>query len=338
MANIAVRQHEDVPQNWRAGTDAGRRLCEELRELCRGWGLQREKVRKLVGAAVSRWANIPGSATDADVRLQIGRAIDGLPQDTLLKEQLEAVRVALALDPDFQFPTLGKRTETLAQTRKWSDRTMRRKIDASIARLADVAATAVDPGDPATGWALDRVAALVRLDQPEPEVIEQRVIVSTTDGLCRIVARFSLPSEHGAPVRRREIAAQVLHGARMAGRSGDGLGYFEYLLELPQPLDRGQDLIYTMSYRVLDGRPIRPYYTLVPLLTCAAFDVTVRFALERPPLVVWRIDTVPYRVLDGPASPGQDVLPLDGACEATASFSALRPGFGYGIGWMPFPS
>jgi len=320
-------------------TGAEEDLRAEFRALCRGWGVQRSGLRDAVGDAIRRWADVPNAASDADVRSRITRALGRIPDQELPEAHRMLVRVALALDPDCRFSTLRNRTETVATRLTVSPRTARRRIEDAFDRLAHAAITAVGPEDPDphpdTGWVVESMGALVRLDCEHPEVIERRTIVATAATVHRISARFSLPREPGVLGEGRSVSAQVLYGARITEQNRDGMGHFRYVLDLPYPLRRGQEHQYTIVYRVLDGLPIRNYYAMVPHTACTIFDVRVRFALDRAPEVVWRIDRVHHRVLADPIEPGEPTLDPDGAGEVGASFADLRPAFGYGIGWIP---
>ncbi|MCG8925147.1 hypothetical protein [Lentzea sp. CC55] len=309
------------------------RLREELGALCRGWGLHRKKLHVLIGRAVAEWANVSGNASDYDVRMQITRAIDRLIPQGLLSDQLRAVRVALAIEPGVQFRSLKERTETLASEYNVSDRTMRRWINDALDHLSHLAVTSAGAEDHDHGWAVERLKTLVRLDDDMPLVIEQRTVVATVDGLERVSARFSLPCEPGTPTQARDVVAEVMHGARIKCEHRDGLGHFRYDLALPNPLARGQELTYTMAFRVVDGLPIRNYYAVVPVVTCSSLVITVRFGLSRLPTAVWKIDEVHHRVLSDPLKPGDGTLPLNGAGEVTVPFAALKPSFGYGVAW-----
>jgi predicted secreted protein len=308
-------------------------LREELRALCRGWALHRKNLHTLVGNEVARWAIVPHNAADQDVRRQLTAAIDALIPHGLDADEVRAVRVALALDPACSFPSLKVRTECLASTRNVSARTMRRRMEDALGRLAHLAVTCAD--EDSEGWTLKRISALVRLDRAAPLVIERRTIVATVDGLTRIDARFSLPCEPGTPTHARDLAAEVMHGAQMGSEHRDGLGHFRYELDLPDPLARGEEITYTMAFRVVDGLPIRPYYAVVPTTPCLSLLATVRFSCARPPSAAWRIDGVHHRVLSDPLTPGSDVLELNSAGEVTVSFTGLKPSFGYGVGWVP---
>ncbi|HEX7309111.1 hypothetical protein [Lentzea sp.] len=316
-------------------TGPEQRLRDELGALCRGRGLYRKKLHSLIGSAVAGWANVPRNASDYDVRLQVARAIDKLVPQGLIEDQLQAVRVALAIDPRCRFPSLKLRTEYLAAAEPVSSRTMRRRMNDALDHLAHLAVTSADADDHDHGWAVERGKVLVRLDGEVPLVIEQRTIVATVDGLSRVSARFSLPCEPGTPTQDRKLSAEVMHGARMGSEHHDSAGHFRYLLDLPSPLSRGEELTFTMEFRVVDGLPIRSYYAVVPVVTCSSLVVTVRFERSRPPSALWKIDGAHHRVLSDPISPGENLLELNGADEVTAGFTALRPGFGYGIGWSP---
>lgn len=310
----------------------------ELRQLCHGRAMRRPRLHNHIGGNLRAWATVSGRISDDDARQQIIRTLDRLSVDELPPSEKLIVDAAMALQPDFHFPNLQARTEVLAERLAVSARTARRRIDDVLDRLAHLIANAIDPDDLDSGWALERMNALVRLDGAEPEVIEQRTITATRAGLRRISARFSLPREQLAPDESREVHAQVLHGARIIEEHRDGKGHFRHVLELPHSLARGEDLTYTMAYRVVDGYPIRPYYALVPVIACATFAVRIRFAPGREPRSVWLIESAHYQALADLTAPSTPTIEPDGASEVGASFTGLRPGFGYGIAWTPLVS
>lgn len=307
----------------------------ELRRLCRGWATRRTRLHDHIGGNVCEWATVSARVSDDDARLRISRALDRLSADELPSSDKLIIGAAMALRPDFHFSSLRTRTEVLAERLTVSPRTARRRIGEALDRLAHLIANAIDPNDLESGWALDHMGALVRLDGAEPEMIEQRTITATRAGLRRISARFSLAREPPAACEAREVDAQVLQGARIVEEHRDGKGHFRHVLELPHSLDRGEALTYTMAYRVVDGRPIRPYFAMVPTVECGAFDVRIRFAAGREPRAVWLVDRVHYQALADLTTPSAPALELDGAGEVRAVFANLRPGFGYGIAWLP---
>ncbi|MEU0878600.1 hypothetical protein ABZ345_08390 [Lentzea sp. NPDC005914] len=319
-------------------TGSEEQLRAELGALCRGWGLQRKKLHTVLGSAVAAWANVPGNASDRDVRTQVEQAIDRLIQYGLNPDAVRAVRVAVALDRSVPFSSLKVRTDTLAAENSVSPRTMRRRIERALDLCAQLAIATVGADDQDHGWVVERISALVSLDRAVPQVIERRTILATVDGLRRINARFSLPCEPGTPTHVRDLACEVLHGAQLGAEHRDGLGHFCYELHLPDPLSRGEEVTYTMAFHVVDGLPIRPYYAVVPTITCSSLLVTVRFARDHPPSAVWLIDGVHHRVLSDPLTPGSHLLELNSAGEVTVSFAALKPSFGYGLGWTPSES
>ncbi|MEU6644572.1 hypothetical protein ABZ863_18735 [Saccharomonospora sp. NPDC046836] len=313
--------------------DVEAQLKAELRELCQRWGLRRPRLRDHIGGHIGAWATVSRTISDEDARQQIVRALARLPPDDFPETDRVIVRAAMALDGDFQFSSLGKRTAFLAEELKVSPRTARRRIDIVLDRLAAVIASAIDPDDLDTGWAVERLAALVRLDGDEPEVIERRTITATRAGLQRIRTRFTLPVLPSHADASRKVEARILQGARITAERRVGNGHFEHVLELPQALDRGEELTYEMSYRVVDGQPIRPYYAMVPSIACAALNVKIRFAVGREPRMVWLLDRLHHRALLDLDVPPGPIVEVDGAGEVGANFTALRPGFGYGIAW-----
>ncbi|SFW75994.1 hypothetical protein SAMN04489730_4028 [Amycolatopsis australiensis] len=312
-------------------------MLRELTILRRGWGVETERLRGRLGPLISGWCEIHRTANDREARRVLREAISAAIADFPADDRL-AVNVALGIAPGSQHALLSDRVGLLAQRLSVSERTARRRIDRSFARLAAEIEAGTRPGDgvpdPEQGWFVKRLKALVRLDTAEPQLIEERLIVATRDGLSRICAQFTVPRLEDGRDGEREVAADAQYGVRIIGGNREGQRHFRWLLDLPRPLARGGTHTYSLVFRLRDGLPIRPSYTFVPLVTCESFAVRVRFDPCRPPRVVWRLDRVPPSVLADPPQPGEP-LPLDGAGEVAQEFAAPQLGYAYGLRWLP---
>ncbi|NBH10445.1 hypothetical protein [Amycolatopsis sp. SID8362] len=313
-------------------------LLRELTTLRRGWGLEAERLRSRLGPLVSGWCEIHRTTSDRDARRVLRAAISAAIVDFPPDDRL-AVNVALGIAAGTQHARLRDRIGILADRLQVSERTARRRIDRAFTRLAaEIQAAGSQPGDgepdPDRGWFVQRLKALMRLDTAEPELIEERVIVATQDGLRRISAQFTVPRTDDGLDGERNVAADAQHGVRIVDRSREGQRHFRWLLDLPRPLSRGDSHTFSLVLRVRDGRPIRPSYTFVPLVTCESFEVRVRFDPDRPPRSVWRLDRVAPSVLTDPPQPGAP-LDLDGAGEVAQDFAAPQLGYAYGLRWLP---
>jgi hypothetical protein len=311
-------------------------LLRELTTLRRGWGLEADRLRGRLGPLVAGWCELHRTTSDRDarrvLRAAITAAIAEFPPDDRL-----AVTVALGIAPGSQHALLSDRVGLLAEQLRVSERTARRRIDRSFARLAAEIEAGARPGDvpgPDQGWFVKRLNALVRLDTAEPELIEERLIVATRDGLSRIATRFTVPRAGDGDDGERQVDADAQHGARIIDAKREGQRHFRWLLDLPRTLARGDTHTYSLVLRLRDGKPIRPSYAFVPLVPCESFTVRVRFDPRQPPRVVWRLDEVPPSVLTDPPQPGEP-LPLDGACEVAQDFAAPLLGYAYGLRWLP---
>jgi hypothetical protein len=307
-------------------------LRRELAELRHGWGVQRSDLSKRIGPAIARWADISPHANDAQRRIK-DAILRLFPDDGNVESLGFAIRVGLGIQQMYSYPTLGERTERLAGELSVSSRTVRRRMDEGFAVLAELAAEEMEPFDPNRGWTVDRFHALVRLDRAQPEAIEERTIVATADGLRRLVIRFSLPRTGLLDDEAREVDVEVQHGALLVASSREGKGHFCFELDLPVTLKRGDEHSFTMIVRVVDGKPIRDYYTYTPLNSCTSCEIRVRFGADRLPEALWRLEEVPPRVLADPDVTGSSLLRLDVVGEISQRFTGLRQGFGYGVGW-----
>jgi hypothetical protein len=314
-------------------------LRRELTTLRRGWGLETDRLRSRLGPLVSGWCEIHRTTTDREARRVLRDAILAAIADFPADDRL-AITIALGIAPGAQHALLSDRVGILAERLRVSERTARRRIDRSFERLAgEIEAGAHPDGgapDPDKGWFVKRLKALVRLDTDEPELTEERQIVATRDDLSRISARFTVPRVEDGEDGERQVDADAQHGVRISEATRLGQRHFCWLLDLPRPLSRGESHTYSLVLRLRDGRPIRPSYAFVPLVTCESFTVRIRFDPRRPPRAVWRLDRMPLSVLTDPPQPGEPLL-LDGAFEVAQDFAAPQLGYAYGIRWLEHP-
>jgi len=308
-------------------------LVHEFITLRRGRGLHRPDVHKRIGRAVASWADIPPDCGGAEVRRLVHQAIGRLTEVDLPPDDRRIVLVALGLDRELHSATLSQRTALLATDRQLSERTARRRVDDAFINLAQVITKHADPHDPERGWAVKRLRVLVRLDREAPEVIEERTVVATRDGLDHVAVRFSVPRRADGADSDREVHAEILYGARIVASKRFGANHFWYLLALPRPLAWRESHAFTIVFQVRDGQSIADHYVFNPLVSSSLFETRVRFDAARRPVVVWRTDgTVPC-TLRHRSVPDGPLLALDGVDEVAARFDDTEQGFSYGISW-----
>lgn len=318
--------------------DVKQLLVEEFVRLRHGWGLEAVNLQERIGPHLADLADISPDDPDRTIRRKISALVKQL-SDELPAEDRLAIAVALGSEPGLQHSRLNQRMQILAERLHCAERTARRRVDRATDRLAESAVALAQEGgaevdDPDKGWFVRRFDALLRLDTPAPELIEEREIIATRDNLKKISARFSLPQRLDGEAVARELHADMQFGARIEAQERQGEAHFRYLLDLPRVLRRGERHTYRMVFRVPDGHPIRHHYAFVPLVRCESFGVRVRFDPRLPPRVTWRLDHLAPRNLDDHPTPGSP-LELDDAFEVALEFNRPELGFGYGIGWLP---
>jgi hypothetical protein len=314
--------------------DARADLLGELRRLRKGRAVHSPRVHELAGPALRELCGVGRADGPAEVRRKLVERLTslaaGLPEDLRL-----ALLVAFALHPRAEHPLLKQRLGWLAGQLVRDERTARRRVEDACLRVAELAdrpsgSARSAGGDPAgDGWYLALFAALVRLDTPTPQVRERRRIVATRNGLTRIVPSISLPRCGG---RAHELDAKVLQGGRLVRRRRPSASLFQFVIELPSPLHTGETHEYGLLLQVPPGQPMVPHYVLVPHRRCDEFLLRVRFAPNRMPSAVWRVDAAPIRVVDDETPPAKTLVP-DTAGEVHARFADLVQGRGYGIQW-----
>jgi len=183
------------------------------------------------------------------------------------------------------------------------------------------------------GWYVESFAASLRLDTPQPEAIEDRVIVSTVDGLREIATSISVPRHPDDSGPEHRLDTELLYGGSLALSDQPHESYFRNVIALAQPLEPGEHHEYRLRLRVPSGQPMAPHYVYMPFQRTDHFALRVRFDPERIPTKIWALSGTPPVVIykDGPDGA---ILKPDRFGEICVEFRDLRLGLGYGVHWQ----
>lgn len=321
-------------------------IAAEIQALRRGRGL-RGDVTGRIGPLLRELAAGPGPATGAspspgsdaaEVRralaARLGKLTEALPGDLRM-----AILAALGLHPETSdMRTYDQRKEWVARQVDRVARTVERRIDEAQDLLAQEVAAQLARGraaaaDAAGDWYIERFSAVYLLDGAAPEAIERRVIRSAVDGLAELAVALDVPVDSGQP--RLPLKLEMISGGELELVQEMARTRTRYVIRLPRPLLAGQRHEYQTRIRVLPSGPLRDYYVFRPERRCDQFDLRVRFDRDRVPAWVRRVDgedVHSYNTYEG--APGEgELVGVDPAGEASASFSGLRQHFGSGLQW-----
>ncbi|HEY7592002.1 MAG TPA: hypothetical protein VH969_02505 [Actinophytocola sp.] len=303
-------------------------LVAELKTLRKGRGLLASRIGERIGSALRAICDVSDDDGPALIRQKVARRLEGLAGD-LPADLRIAVLAAFAISPDARLPFYQDRVRWTASRLNRDPRTARRRIDAAIDHIAQLAtvrppAPRREPGAAAaTGWRTTELRVIVALDRARPEVVELHRIVAGRDGLAWV----DLPVP----------AADVLYGAT-AVRSGR--------VALPHALATGGEHEFAIQYRLPDYG-VR-HVVRTPDQPCDLFDLRVRFDRARPPRGIrllraaLDIDRDIDRDINGDINGDRDgtarsgeTRAVDAAGEVHLVFRDLTPGLAYGVRWTP---
>lgn len=274
-------------------------LVAELKILRKGRGVATARLGDRTGSALRTVCRISVEDGPAEMREKLAERLHELT-GKLPHDLCTAVLAALGLHADAQSTFYQERVRWLAHALQRHDRTIRRRVDEGITRLAELAVAGPrTSGDPE--WHTEKGWLALALDRPVPEVLIVRRIVADRDGVSEV--DISIAGE-----------IDVFHGGTLAGRT----------VMLPRPLRRGER--HEVALRARVELP-SPHWVWVPRRPCDLLDLHLRFGADRP-VEVTLIDRVP-----GGATPSGPPVPLDRAGEAHIRFRHLTPGFAYGATW-----
>jgi hypothetical protein len=323
-------------------------LLRELKTLRKGRGVNTARVSDQIGPHLRELVAVEDHDPAGIIRQKLTGTLNALAE-SLPADLALAARAALALHPDAQQPFLAERVQWLADRLERDVRTARRRVDLGLAALAERAqvpgpAEAVVPaprvaaarGCDDDAWHIREFRAVLRLDQPAPEAIEQRVVVANEDGLDRLDALITIPRDRAARTGPHDLLVEVLYGATIISRERVTGSRFKFGLQLPRALYAGEAHEYGLLFRLPPDQPMRTHYVYTTHRRCDAFDLRVRFDPERMPAQVWRVNQAYSGDLDDERAP-RDVVDVDRTGEIHLVFHRLRLGFGYGAQWAPLP-
>ena len=304
-------------------------LVRELKSLRKGRGVHAVHIEERIGAALRAVCDVAdgdgGAVTRRKVAARLAELAEQLPEDLRV-----AALAAFAVSAEARQPLYQDRVRWAAARVQRDARTVRRRVDEAINILADLAGDAPAASGPATqaSWHTTQLRVSVALDQPQPEVLEQRVVVADRDDVGELELAISLP------VARRNLDVDLFYGGSLRDRGREATDRFGFTLGLPKPLARGDSHEFAMRFRLPDADAMRPYFVCVPRRPCELFDLRVRFGRDRVPPRVWLLEGAFQRDVTDPihSCPRKEV---DDAGEIHLRFHQLAPGLAYGARWEP---
>jgi hypothetical protein len=306
-------------------------LVQELKILRKGRGLLgklEERVGPLLRSACEVSDDDGLVMMRAKVAARLSELAEHLPEDLRL-----AALAAFAISAEARQPLYQDRVKWAATRVDRDPRTVRRRVDEAIDLLAELASGSVSTPIAAAAdrWHTASLAVAMVLDQPQPEILEQRRIVADQDGLRSLDLAISLPAG------RQDLSVTLLYGGTLVDRGMEASDRWGYGLELPRPLSRGEPWELAVQFRLSSASALRPYMVCVPRQLCDVFDLRVRFGPDGPPEEVRTLDGAFQRDVSDPEYQGRR-HPVDPAGEVHLRFRRLTPGLAYGARWVAQPS
>ena len=308
-------------------------LVGELKTLRKGRGVFVGQIGDRIGSALRDVCHVTDDDGHTVVRRKVATTLQGLASD-LPADLRVAVMVAFGIFPDARLPLYRDRVSWVAIRLNRDPRTVRRRIDDGIVRLAELASlvrTEVAGQDVpelrhTVGWHTVEIHTTVGLDQQLPEILEHRKIVAVQTGISELDLAVTCAAQ------RDDLEIRVRYGGTLRAVGVEPGDRKTFKFALPRSLEPGEMHDYALSYRLPASAPIRPYFVCVPRRPCELFDLRVRFDLMNLPRRARLITEGFQRDLDEPGSYGRPA-PLDSAGEVHAVFRDLTPGLVYGIRW-----
>jgi transcriptional regulator with XRE-family HTH domain len=317
-------------------SDTNLELVDELKRIRKGRGISTTTPEKLIGHHLARLCGVSEHDTPETIRVKLIGTISKLLTELDVRDS-KAVAAAIGLGAEYtERQLLGERIDILAAELGVDARTARRRIDTGLERLAEAALAfrndaAGSENAAKRGWHSKIVRTVVLLRKTGIEVIELRTIVSEVPTLRSIYLGFSThAAEKNKESPQKQLEIDALFGGNIFESHVETSARTGLSLRLPRPLRIGETYEYGVRFRLPAGANVRPYYVLVPIVSCNEFDLRVKFE-DLPSKVellsgVFQADTQDS-VLEAPA------VEIDPLGEVRATFRQLQAGMAYGIRW-----
>jgi hypothetical protein len=309
-------------------------IAAEIRALRKCRGMQAGDLEQRLGPLLTELATGPRGSDHVLRRHKLMGEVTTCCAH-LATDLRDAILASLALSSETrQMAYFKDRVSWLASHLRYEYRTALRRIDTAEQLLSEEIAreltrrrgrTAIAPD----GWRLEELRTLVRLDTPTPEAHEYRRIVATRPDLTEVVAWMDVPPGPGQS--RGAVAVEVLYGGRLERKEQPSSSRFQFVVQLPTPLQPGQEHEYGLLLRIPEGEKMRPHVIFSPECPCNLYDLRVRFGVDDRPPWIRRVDGETVRMLDT-AEPAND-LALDEAGEIHLRFHNPTMYLCYGLQW-----
>lgn len=312
-------------------------LVAELKLLRKGRGIETPDIESRVGPALRWAAGVATGDSPAQVRRKITNKLLALVQRLPHDLQL-ATGAAFGLEGGVRMRLYQERVESVARALDRDPRTVQRRINDGIIRIAELATDREDPrpadraGPP---WRTVELRASVVLDLPAPEVIEIRRIVAKLDRLTEVEMSMTVtpPAGRRGGSALDELGLDVLYGGVLTGRVMKSSSRMSFALRLPEPIGRNDEHEFALRVKLPPGG-MAPHYVHTPRYPCALFRLHVRFGPCRAPDSIWRLQgTYPLEATDQASA--REPVAADQSGELYLVFTDLEPNLSYGVVWDP---
>ncbi len=313
-------------------------LVAELKALRKGRGLDTPDILPRIGPALRTTFSLASDAGPAQVRTVLTTKLTELAA-RLHPDFAAAVATALGLAEDSHTRLYGDRVALVARQIHRDRRTASRRIDEGIQLLAQLAIAELSKESPGgrpeqVPWRTRALRTWVVLDRDVTEVYEMRRITTSVSEVREVRLEVSVPVpenwDNSTPIDDPEIV--VLTGGTLRARTNYSSSRVVFDLELAQPLTEEAEHEFFVRFRFSGTRRMGPFYACTPSFPCEFFDLHVRFAPDRPPAAVWKVDGLRMSEVNDSAAPRGPIRP-DSAGEVKAVFRDLTPNLSYGIAW-----
>lgn len=312
-------------------------LQEHLRVLSHGTGMADDDALRRMSPRLLALLRIPPATPGPQVRVLVVQRLDAAIA-SLDPETAALVSGGLALSPPARSEgvhNLSARVRALSCSLSMSESTVRRRLTSSWRILAGaiLAGTPSTAHNPAHGWRVARLHAVMRLDSPLPRLEERRELLALGEPPFEITHSLSAPPLSSPGPGCDDLGLTVGTGATLIRLEQVSRSHWEATLRLSPPPGGGR-VRYSVAWTVPTIEGLSPYCVAVPATDVDSFTAVVHVGTTAVLHDVWSVDGIQVSVLhDGGGAARRRVHPDDCGVFRYAREEPLEKGRAYGLAW-----
>ncbi|HMR47849.1 MAG TPA: hypothetical protein PKE40_01140 [Arachnia sp.] len=306
-------------------TDETKSVAEELKDAIKRLATRGFSRAKSFPAELLEALEIDATAPEPVVREHVGRRLMAASEE-LTPDRRTVFRTGLGLLPGSPL-TVEERFDLAGDQIQRSGRTARRHFEDAVEQICMTLAVRGNESVLADiDYAFVRARTSIDLRHERPVIANTRVISVRSHSISYIDERIGLRAYQGDTLHLRAV-----EGCDAVETKRVGPGLWSLRLRFPQPLRRGEQHGFTVSFELPDQDSLEPIAGFLPYTASYDAAIVLRFGAKRPAMLE-RFCTPPPAEQLAVRFPGSELITPDRSSYEFV-FDQMRVGYCHGVRW-----